>query len=341
MTKFAIIIQLIITINNNTIILRKYLIRRNMNTMKRNSKFKLYIEKYLEREKYFIKESSYAIYNSYVYSKIIPRLGHVKLEELNIDIIQEFCNNLLINGNSRTGSGLSYRTTKDIMIFLVGSIDYLFKQNIIKSFDLTYKIQKNIKPKSLKTFTDYEVIMIRDYLKNSKDPRDLGILIAMYSGLRIGEICALKWNDIDLMKSTISVNKTLQRIFIKTPTSTTSTLKESSPKSSKSNRVLPINSELRLHLINNINNNGYILSHNDIPVEPRSLRYHFSAILKKLNVPNRPFHSLRHTFATRLIKNTNDFKTVSELLGHSSISITLDIYTHTSEETKVQCINKF
>lgn len=312
-----------------------------MKAMKKTSTFEEYIVKYLEREKYFIKESSYAIYNSYVYSKIIPRLGAYKINEINLDIIQEFCNSLLIDGNTRTGKGLSYRTSKDIMIFLVGSIDYLFKQNIIKSFDLSYKIQKNLKPKNLKVFTDYEVIQIRDYLKNSDDPRDLGILIAMYSGLRIGEICALQWTDIDLMKSTIQINKTLQRIFIKTPTTTISKIKVSSPKSSKSNRVLPINAELKLHLLNNVNSAGYLLSHTDKPVEPRSLRYHFTAILKKLNIPIRPFHSLRHTFATRLIKNTNDFKTVSELLGHSSISITLDIYTHTSEETKVQCINKF
>lgn len=312
-----------------------------MKEIKKNSLFKDYLTIYLERERNFVKISSYAIYNSYTYTKIIPFLGNYKLKELNLDLIQSFCNYLLLSGNSKTGKGLSYRTTKDIMIYLVGSIEFAFKQNIIKSFDVSYKVQKNTAPHKFKTFDDYEVIMLRDYLKSSDDPRDLGILIAMYSGLRIGEVSALQWSDINFVNSTISINKTIQRIFIKTPSNTVSELKISTPKSTKSNRILPINSELKFLLLNRKQDSGYILTNKDYPIEPRSLRYHFGAVQRKLNISERSFHSLRHTFATRLIKNTNDFKTVSELLGHSSISITLDIYTHTSEETKINCINKF
>ncbi len=312
-----------------------------MKNINKNSLLKDYMVKYLEREKNFVKESSYAVYSSYTFTKVIPYFKEITLRELNLDIVQAFCNHLLLEGNSKTGGGLSYRTTKDIMIYLTRSIQFLFKQNIIKSFDLTYKVQKNMKPQKIKTFDDFEVIMMRDYLKASDDPRALGILIAMYSGLRIGEISALRWEDIDILNSTITINKTLQRIFIKTPTSTYSELKVSTPKSVKSNRIVPINAELKQLLINNASNTGYVLSNSEKPVEPRTLRYHFNSVQKKLKIQLKPFHSLRHTFATRLIKNTNDFKTVSELLGHSSISITLDIYTHTSEETKINCINKF
>ncbi len=313
-----------------------------MKNINKNSKFKKYLIYYLERERDFVKESSYAIYNSYTYNKIIPYFEDIHINDLDLNIIQSFCNYLLIEGNSKNNRGLSYRTTKDIMTYLSGAINFLFKQNIIKSFDLSFKIQKNLKPSSLKVFDDIEVIKLRDHLKNSDDPRNLGILIAMYSGLRIGEICALKWNDIDIVNSTITINKTLQRIYIKTPKKKLSKINISSPKSVKSNRTLPINSELKSLLIKNKeNNSNYILTSSATPLEPRALRYHFTSMQKKLQIPFKPFHSLRHTFATRLIKNTNDFKTVSELLGHSSISITLDIYTHTSEETKKNCINKF
>lgn len=312
-----------------------------MKNINKNSLFKDYMICYLERERNFVKESSYAVYSTYTFNKIIPYFQNYRIKELNLDLVQSFCNHLLAEGNSKTGGGLSYRTTKDIMIYLTGSLQFLFKQNITKSFDVSYKVQKNMKPVDIKTFDDYEVIMIRDYLKNSEDPRALGILIAMYSGLRIGEIAALRWEDIDILNSTISINKTLQRIFIKTPVSTYSELKVSTPKSVKSNRIIPINAELKQLLITNASNAGYVLSNSERPVEPRTLRYHFTSVQKKLKIPVKPFHSLRHTFATRLIKNTNDFKTVSELLGHSSISITLDIYTHTTEETKINCINKF
>lgn len=312
-----------------------------MKSIKKSSLFEDYMIKYLERERNFVKESSYAVYSSYTFNKILPFFQNYRINELNLDLLQSFCNQLLVSGNSKTGKGLSYRTTKDIMIYLTGSLQFLFKQNVIKSFDLSYKVQKNMKPHDIKVFDDYEVIMIRDYLKNSEDTRALGILIAMYSGLRIGEISALKWEDVDILNSTITINKTLQRIFIKTPNSTYSEIKVSTPKSVKSNRIIPINAELKQLLVNNATNSGFVLSNSDIPVEPRSLRYHFTSIQRKLKIPVKPFHSLRHTFATRLIKNTNDFKTVSELLGHSSISITLDIYTHTTEETKINCINKF
>lgn len=312
-----------------------------MKNINKDSNFKEFILKYLEREQKFIKESSYSVYNAYTYNKIIPYFKDIILHELTLNHIQNFCNYLLAKGNSKTKYGLSHKVTKDIMIYLRSSINFLFKQNIINSFDISYKLQNQLKVDTLKVFNDLEIIKLRDTLKNSNSPRDIGILIAMYSGLRIGEICALKWEDINLVSSSIDINKTLQRIYIKTPSATTSNLQISTPKSSKSNRTIPINIELKQLLINNKENKGFVLSNSDTPYEPRSLRYYFTSTLKKLEIDKKPFHSLRHTFATRLIKNTNDFKTVSELLGHSSISITLDIYTYTSVETKTNCINKF
>jgi integrase len=164
----------------------------------------------------------------------------------------------------------------------------------------------------------------------------------MFSGIRIGELCALKWSDIDEIQKTINVSKTLQRISIKNPDLTTeSKIIITTPKSNKSIRNIPLHSELISRTTENIRLTGYILTNSDIPLEPREIRYYYSSILKKLSIEHKSFHSLRHTFATRLIKNTNDFKTVSELLGHSSISTTLDIYTYTSEETKINCINKY
>ncbi len=176
------------------------------------------------------------------------------------------------------------------------------------------------------------------YLSKSASPSDLGIFIASVTGIRIGELCALQWSDIDLEKRIIAVRKTMQRIKNiggKTATKIVIT----APKSRTSEREIPIPEVLfsRLKSMKKCDDN-YILTGEKIFSEPRTMQYRFKAILKKLNLPSVNFHSLRHIFATRCIAAGADVKTLSELLGHNSVEMTLNRYVHSSDERKSYCM---
>ena len=150
--------------------------------------------------------------------------------------------------------------------------------------------------------------------------------MALYTGIRIGEICALKWKDINFKNNTIIINKTLQRIYIKEQNKNTSKIIISSPKTK--------------YLLNiKTDDNDYIIKGTIKYIETRSYRTYFNKLLNKLNIRKVNFHVLRHTFATNCIIAGIDCKTVSELLGHSSVNITLNLYVHPKIEEKMKCIN--
>ena len=189
--------------------------------------------------------------------------------------------------------------------------------------------------------TKKEQKKITDYVLENLTPRNLGILISLYSGMRIGEICALKWEDIDFKRNIIHVNKTLQRVYIKDDKNeTTPKLVISPPKTLTSNRDIPINKEFASVIKPlKLNSKHYVLTSSFEETEPRAYRRHFNLILDKLKIKHINFHSLRHTFATNCISLGIDYKTVSELLGHSDISTTLNLYVHPNLSDKKKCMN--
>jgi len=161
--------------------------------------------------------------------------------------------------------------------------------------------------------------------------------------MRIGEICALKWSDIDMNAELISVNKTLYRISNPAGNNPKTIILIDSPKSKKSVRKIPIPTFMiyRLSKIKeNCNSEDYFLTCTCKFIEPRSYREHYKSFLRSANIPYRNFHVLRHTFATECIRCGIDVKTVSELLGHSSVKITLDRYVHSSMDDKRRQLQK-
>lgn len=309
-----------------------------MRKINKRTKYKDFLIYFLEYEKNFVKESTYGLYSGYVHNKIIPQIGHLKLKDIDSKVIQDFCTHLVTQGNAITGKGLSHKTTKDIMLYTARSVEYIIKHRKIEPFDVTYKIMCSNEKKPKDIFKENEISKLSNYLKvNHEEPRNIGILITIYTGIRIGELCALKWEDIDFDKRLIHINKTVQRITIKGIAPYVSI---TPPKSQTGNRKIPINNDL-FEVLQENKAHGYILTSSDKLIEPRQLRHHFDAVLKKNEISKRSFHTLRHTFASRLISKTNDFKTVSNLMGHASIQTTLDIYTHISEETRMDCINQF
>ena len=160
----------------------------------------------------------------------------------------------------------------------------------------------------------------------------------MYTGLRLGELCALKWNDIDVKNLTISVNRTVQRIVSENK-SQKSILIETPPKSDSSKRIIPVSSEIMELLLKLYSNHPYVFG-KEKPLEPRTMQYRFKKILEKAGIENRNFHTLRHTFATNCIENNMDVKTLSEILGHSNVKITLNCYVHPTMDSKREQIEK-
>ena len=182
------------------------------------------------------------------------------------------------------------------------------------------------------------------YVKRNISFRNLGIYLCLSTGVRIGELCALQWKDIDTDTGYVSVNKTIARIYLMDENGKNRTeVVIDTPKTQNSLREIPIYNEL-LKLLKPlkriVNPEYYVLTNSPPPLEPRTYRNYYKKIMKTLNVPNIKFHGLRHSFATRCIESNCDYKTVSVLLGHSKINTTLNLYVHPNLNQKKKCINK-
>lgn len=183
--------------------------------------------------------------------------------------------------------------------------------------------------------------LLTNYLLDSVSPSNLGIFISAVTGIRIGELCALKWSDIDLEKRIITVSKTMQRIKNiggKTATKIVIT----PPKSKTSAREIPVPDVLYSYLKKmQCDNDCYVLTGDKLFAEPRTMQYRFKSILKKIGLPHVNFHALRHMFATRCVDVGVDVQTLSEILGHCSVELTLNRYVHLSIERKRNCMKLF
>lgn len=288
-----------------------------------------------------IKESSYCCYERIVNKHIIPYFKNTKYSDLNTDKINSFVFYLMKQGNSKTKTGLSQKTVCDVITAMRSVAKYAEREYSLRNPMCNFLLPKN-ETKDILIFDVAERRKLQNYLMNNINFTNIGILLTMYTGIRIGELCALTWSDINLNSGIIHISKTIQRVQNKSESSKTK-LSVSSPKSRTSERDIPL-PEFLLKILktNNKDNNSFILSGTGRPVEPRTMQNKFKAILKKCGIRDANFHLLRHTYATVCIEKGFDAKTVSELLGHASVNITLNRYIHSSIETKkkyVSCLS--
>ena len=189
------------------------------------------------------------------------------------------------------------------------------------------------KKRSIEIFNLQEQQRLLDYLNKNQDPYSIGIIICLSTGLRLGEICSLKWSDIDFENEIIRISSTVQRLPVEGH-ETKTILYEGLPKSECSIRDIPIPKELSL-LIKEISIRGTYLIAGDKPVEPRTYENKLASYIKKAgNIEKKNFHALRHTFATNCIESGMDVKCLSEILGHSDVHTTLNKYVHPTTEAK-------
>jgi integrase len=301
-------------------------------------KYKELINKWLAIHKYSIKASTYSTYSFIANSHIIDILGDYKVEELNNELIQNYIINKSINGRLDKQGGLSSNTLKDHINLIKLTLKYAIKNSLIQSFDLHFKIPKSDK-KNRNLLTINEISILYNYLVTNNTTKNIALMIAISTGIRIGEICALQFSDINFDKNYISITKTCQRINLNDKTTKVII---TSPKSESSNRKIPISKEI-LNLLNTIDyrHDDFIISGKQNAIEPRSFRNHLNLTLKKLNLKKIKFHELRHSFATILIESGADYKSVSDILGHSNINITINLYVHPQIEHNRKTIDLF
>ncbi len=237
---------------------------------------------------------------------------------------------------------LSTKTVKDILSIFKSILKYIErKHNIDYKLDLV-STPKN-EPNEIKILKNEEKEKLEKYCLENKDLKNLGIVICLNTGLRLGEICALTWNNIDFNEKCIIINKTIQRVYKgKKDTS----IQLDTPKTKKSIRKIPISNKIfyplkDLKKVNNYCGDEFLLTGSkERYIEPRNYQRVFKKCLKICDIDDYNFHILRHTFATNCIKIGMDAKSLSEILGHSNVNITLNTYVHSSYNTQKKFLDK-
>ncbi|HTO15623.1 MAG TPA: tyrosine-type recombinase/integrase [Edaphocola sp.] len=285
-------------------------------------------------KKQYVKKSSFSAYTLLIENHILPDFGdHYEIEEAEV---QAFVLRKL-------ESGLSQKTIKDILIVLKMILKFGAKYKWLDyaPFDIQYPTVRESQHIEVLSRSDQKKIM--NYIQEHFTFRNLGILICLCSGMRIGEICALTWEDIDTDNGVISVNRTIQRIYVIEEKTRKTELILDTPKTKNSIREIPMNKDL-IRLIKPIkkivNPSFFVLTNDAKPTEPRTYRSFYKNLMRYLGIPELKFHGLRHSFATRCIESNCDYKTVSVLLGHSNISTTLNLYVHPNMEQKKKAIEQ-
>lgn len=285
-------------------------------------------EEWKEEKKKYVKKSTYAAYQLLIQNHIKPYFGD--LYEVNEEKVQQFVFDKL-------DAGLSEKTIRDIIIVLKMILKFGIKNGYLEYIQIDAKFPSKQEKKDLDVLSKADQKKFMEHLRNNFTFKNLGIFICLSTGMRIGEICGLRWCDVDTAEGVIKVRHTLQRIYIIEGETRHTELLLDTPKTANSVRDIPMSSELlkMLKSLNKVVNENYYVISNDIkPIEPRTYRNYYKKLCKQLDIPELKFHGLRHSFATRCIESKADYKTVSVLLGHSNISTTLNLYVHPNKEQK-------
>lgn len=300
--------------------------------------FKDIAEEWLQSKEKFVKESTYVTYMAHLKNHLLPAFSKLECIEIDQKVIQEYALYLLSEAGRKDGKGkLSDKTAKEIILVLKSCMKYAESRGYIPHKEMTIQYPAQKTRTQMKIFTKDERRKMTDVILQKPNTKNIGILISLYTGIRIGELCALKWSDIDMQEKVIHITKTLQRIYYRDSDNRGITkIIITTPKTITSVRDIPISTML-LRLLEKVkpeNTDFYLLTNHKKYTEPRTYREFYSKFLDEINVRKLKFHSLRHTFASTCIELGIDYKTVSELLGHSNINTTFNLYVHPSMEQK-------
>ena len=296
-------------------------------------KFGLYCDQWLESCRGRLKDSTCERYRTAVENHIKPKLGGLIPQSINEETISEFSSILL-------SEGLAAKTVKDVLIILRLALKFAAKQLPygLREVEITYPKEPK---KEARVLSLEEQNRLISSLSEDLDCCKFGVLLAMLTGLRIGELCALKWENISIRDRTIRVTSTMQRLK-NTGEGGRTKVVVGSPKSDLSSRLIPLSDgALGLCKLMEIKNqSAYILTGTEEFMEPRTLQYRFKKYAKNCGLEGVHFHTLRHTFATRCVEVGFEIKSLSEILGHSTTAITMERYVHSSLKLKRENMQK-
>ena len=277
---------------------------------------------------------TFDLYSQTVEKKIVPYLGESDMDELSPLFIQRYVTVMIENGNTRTEKGLSSNSVNGIISVIQSSLQTAYRLGLTKAY-IGDKIQRpKLSEKRVECFTAAEQKKLEEAVMASKKQKLFGIIICLYTGLRIGELLALTWDDADFDKGEINISKSCY--YGKCGRVVDST------KTEYSKRAIPL-CEPIVKILRNMkkeSDSEYIISSHGKPVSTRSYQRSFENMQKNLHIPHRGFHALRHTFATRALESGMDVKTLSEIMGHKNLTLTLNRYTHSLAEYKKTMMDK-
>ena len=309
--------------------------------MTENTQYKTLVNSWLKSKQPMITASTHANFVLIAENHLIPWFGQRKIGSITESDIQKYILYLYNEGRLDNSGGLTVKTIRDIILVLRLSLTYAYREKAIPLLNwemIEYPKELGLKKVVSLSKEDEQELIQCIYLHMSR--KTAGILIALMTGLRIGELCGLQMGDISLTDNTITVNRTVQRIYDKKKG--TSYIHVGPPKTKSSARTIPIPS-----LLGNIikkyltdNPNHYFLTAKAKPTEPRTYRQFFARFIKRNNLRKVKFHEIRHTFAVRAIEIPEfDIKSLSEILGHKNVSFTLNVYGSANLQQKTRCMN--
>ncbi len=284
------------------------------------------------------KERTYTRYGEAIRNHITPRIGEKELSELTPYVLQCFVTELLRSGNLKTGKGLSPSTVNVIITIIQTSLRTAYEVGLAAEYTADKIKRPKTQEKQIECFTLTEQKQIERYIIDNEKNKLYGVIICLYTGLRLGELLALEWDDIDFSNAQMHITKACHDSKDENGVYGRVT---HTPKTQSSVRTIPIPHKLlsMLAKMKRKSRSAKIVSNGEKEVAYRVYQKNFETVLRKLNIPHRGFHTLRHTFATRAIECGMDVKTLSELLGHKNSAVTLNRYAHSLMDHKREMMN--
>lgn len=287
------------------------------------------MREWLVSKKDSVKESTFVNYNNLLERHILPELGDYYLLMLTTDMVNAFLRGKLLHGRRDGRGGLSAKTVSDIRTVLIMGLEYARQHDYQCAVNGKIFYPRNEQP-DIKVLSREEQKKLEEYIFRNPGFMELGIMISLYGGLRIGEICALQWKDFQFENGTVTISKTMIRIQNMDAGQKKKTkILIDRPKTESSNRVIPLPTFL-LELLKSYEKEPdiYLLTGRHKWMEPRVCLDQYKKVLANAGLDNFTFHTLRHTFATRCVESGFDTKSLSEILGHSNVNTTLQRYVH-------------
>lgn len=300
------------------------------------------LELWMENNRIRLKGGTINKYRNLIDAHIMPELGSVKLNNITSTVVNNFLTQKLQKGRIDKTGGLSASYVRSIMLIVNSAIKFAVAEQMCLPLKTPIMKPSNFKTEITVLSVD-EQKRLETHLRSDLDPTKAGIYISLHTGLRIGEICALAWDDVDFKNRIIKIRHTVARVRDSEREKETATkLIIDTPKTPSSTRDIPISSDLLpiLEEIHNFSSSAYVISETAEFISPRTYEYRYHRLLDESGIASVNYHALRHTFATRCIEAGVDVKSLSEILGHSNVGITLNTYVHSSMELKRSQLEK-